>query len=379
MPDISNLVDLRDRIFSQPDPAESDLLDLLIKLETEARQDALVVPPVLAIGDTPRNTLASAPGLRCKAEIRTTHIPTAIAHVLLEESNPLITVTLQNQTENSVVTCRVRTWVEGYSATAVKTVAVRRALGEISVSLLPTFFPQAIRRLREITAATVHVAIDQIDGEVLSESTGRVWLLPQTSVILEARDPATGKRTGYKRYLAAYVTPNDADVLALLRKAAALHPKGQLASDPAASPEIVRSEVDAIYRAVKNQNIAYVNSTLVFLPDEGLSGQRVRLPRESLRAGSANCIDGVLLMASLLEAASLNPALVFLPAHAVVAWETAQDSGRWQYIETTLLGTGDFEAAVKSGNKLAAKYDGAKLLEQYSLRSLRKSGLYPLA
>jgi hypothetical protein len=379
MPETTNLADLRNSIFSQPDPASSPLLDLLIGQEIAARQEAAVQPPMLSIGDSPRNTLASAPGLRCKVQIRTTHVPTAIVHVLLEEATPLITVTLQNQTENSVLTCRVRTWVEGYSATAVKTVPVRRAAGEISISLLPTFFPQAIRELHEITAATVHVAIDQIDGDELSESTGRVWLLPQTSVILEARDPATGKRTDYKRYLAAYVTPNDPPVLALLREAAALHPNRQLAGDIGAAPEQIQAEVDAIYRAVKNRNIAYVNSILVFLPDEGLSGQRVRLPRESLSSGSANCIDGVLLLASLLEAASLNPALVFLPGHAVVAWEKARDSGTWSYIESTLLGTADFDVAVKSGARLAAKFVAANLLEQYPLRALRKSGIFPLA
>ena len=114
-----------------------------------------------------------------------------------------------------------------------------------------------------------------------------------------------------------------------------------------ASPEQIQDEVGAIYQAVKNRNIAYINSILVFLPDEGLSGQRVRLPRESLSSGSANCIDGVLLLASLLEAASLNPALVFLPGHAVVAWEKARDSATWNDIETTLLGAAEVNTAAR--------------------------------
>ena len=379
MSTLPGIIDLRRQVFSAPDPSAQDtLIDELLRRESEARVDA-PEEPLLKIGGASKNTLSDLPQLEVTASLRTTHIPTAIAHLLTEDANPLVTVALRNKTDEKAVLCRLSTWVEGYSATSVKTVAVHRAQGEISVSLLPTFFPKSIADLSEITAATVRFAVQKLSGEPLWESSGRIWLLPQQSVILESRDPSTGKRTDFKRYLAAYVTPNDPAVLAFLPKAAVLHPKGQLAGDRNITAENIRQQVEAVYQALKQHGVRYVNTLAAFFPEEGLSGQRVRLPRESIAAPSANCIDGVLLFASILEAISLHPALVMIPGHALVAWETERDSDKWEHIETTMLADAPFLDANNSGNRVARKFDNAKLLDRYPLRAARKSRLYPLA
>ena len=46
------------------------------------------------------------------------------------------------------------------------------------------------------------------------------------------------------------------------------------------------------------------------------------LPRESLADKEANCINGTVLFASLLEGISMSPAIVLVPGHAFLAWET---------------------------------------------------------
>jgi hypothetical protein len=75
----------------------------------------------------------------------------------------------------------------------------------------------------------------------------------------------------------------------------------------------------------------------------------IRLPGETLRQRSANCIDGTLLMASMLEAASLNPGIVLIPGHAFLAWETQDRSGNWDYLETTLVSSKSFAEAQQVG------------------------------
>jgi hypothetical protein len=137
--------------------------------------------------------------------------------------------------------------------------------------------------------------------------------------------------------------------------------------------------VKALYDALKNTGqITYVNSLIAFTPEEGLSTQRVRLPRESLQDKQANCIDGTVLFASLLEGVSLNPAIVVVPGHAFVGWETWRDSDEWEYLETTMIGTHDFEAARKSGastaaffQQLAAATDNENKFRRWSLGDLR--------
>lgn len=100
----------------------------------------------------------------------------------------------------------------------------------------------------------------------------------------------------------------------------------------------------------------------------------MRLPRESLAHGQANCIDGAVLFASLLEGISINPAIVLVPGHALVAWETWKNSGEWKYLETTMIGTGNFKDACVRGES----YANNPKLTRWSLRDLRSKGIMPM-
>jgi hypothetical protein len=55
------------------------------------------------------------------------------------------------------------------------------------------------------------------------------------------------------------------------------------------------------------------------------------------------------LYASLLELANLQPLLVIVPGHAFVAWRTWQDTDDYEFLETTMTGTHDFDAALEAG------------------------------
>jgi hypothetical protein len=93
------------------------------------------------------------------------------------------------------------------------------------------------------------------------------------------------------------------------------------------------------------------------------------------------------LLASLLEAISLRPAIVVVPGHAFLGWETWRDSGEWRYLETTMLGTHPFEAAAARGDeeaaelqKLATDRNDQTIFRRWPLRQLRKDfGIVPTA
>jgi hypothetical protein len=67
-------------------------------------------------------------------------------------------------------------------------------------------------------------------------------------------------------------------------------------------------------------------------------------------------------MASVLEAASLNPAIVLVPGHAFLAWETQSGSQSWDYLETTLIGSKEFEEAQRVGRLQAKKFQASSQL-----------------
>ena len=143
----------------------------------------------------------------------------------------------------------------------------------------------------------------------------------------------------------------------------------------------------AIYDALAAEKIVYINSVLAFGATEGTYLQRVRLPAEALKRKSANCLDGTLLMASLLEAASLNPGLVLVPGHAFLAWEMQDGTREWDYLETTMVGTDDFAAAQTAGRRLAEgqralaeRRGNARFFRLLSVPDLRvDAGITPMA
>ena len=380
---------------------------------------------------SPGPTLRSLPvpggGLQVTVRLRMAHVPTSIVHLLDPAEQPLVSLQIQS-VRSAPTRLRLRSVVEGYSAHAIDTVlvppaaaygmpdpsAVREpglrdgiardgadvalpagggrsatvAPGPLSdsarqeVHQLPTFFPERIAGLTEICRATLHVCIDDLDGKLEHERTFPIWLLPRSSALLYVPDPATGTPQDLTKYLAAYVTPNAPGIADLLRRAAGQVAGGSVAGYQAGA-QGVQEQVAALYKTLRDAGLTYVNSVLLSGVIPGVLAQRIRLPRESLTQRSANCIDGVVLLASLLEAASLNPALVLLPGHALLGWETAEGSGTWDYLETSLLSTAPFERAQAHGRQLAQAYrEVAKSHPQkfrlLPVRALREQGIWPM-
>lgn len=325
---------------------------------------------------------ADTTGLEVEVVVRMKQIPTSFVHVLDPEVTPLVTFRIRNGGDRKA-RLKLLARVEGFSADAIETVEL--APGQDGpLSLLPVFFLDRIAAVTESRAASVHVKVEDLDGTIAREATYRVVLLPRTTAYLGVKDGAGGT-LDLTRYFAAWVTPNAPEVMQVLREAAALHPEGAIVGyqprDSADLPAIVTAQVEAIYRALQARELTYVNSLWAFNLEGDAHVQRVRLPRESLATRSANCIDGVVLMASLLEAASLNPAIVLVPGHAFVAFERTPGSEDWDFVETTLLGSGSFADAQQAAQRTATWLRGAhasrlRILPLGKLRT--EHGIFPM-
>ncbi len=378
-----------DELLKEAGQVERDIS----KTETSLREAGKAGAPAETQHTVTRSSKTTA--LDATVSLRMTHIPTAIYHLLDTNDSPLLEVELVN-TAREMRRVRVTARVEGYSADAVATVELDRSGDGTrrNVKLLPTLFPQAIDPVHELTRATITVLVEELiyagDNSTRIGTAVRIenhdslpiWMLARNSAPLSVRDPQSGEWVDLTRYFGAFVTPNRPEVMAFLRKAADHHPQKRLAG----YQSDVTAQARAIFDALKEEaDITYVNSLIAFNPDESARGQRVRLPRESLAERQANCIDGTLLFASLLEAASLHPAIVVVPGHAFVAWERSPDSGRWAYLETTMIGTNTFAEAQEIGGrkaefweKQAAEGDAGKF-RRWPIKELRTAyGITPL-
>lgn len=88
------------------------------------------------------------------------------------------------------------------------------------------------------------------------------------------------------------------------------------------NPNRVKSQIGAIYAAIKNLNIVYQTVPASF----GAQGQRIRLADQVLSQKLGNCLDLSLLFASALENIGLNPILVLIDGHAFVGCWLIEDT-----------------------------------------------------
>lgn len=97
--------------------------------------------------------------------------------------------------------------------------------------------------------------------------------------------------------------------------------------------------------------------------DNGVILQSVRRPERTLSIiHGANCIEGAVLYASLIEAAGLDAAILFsarkdkengkyVDGHALVGWQKEKGSEEYEFLETTVKPYTPFETAIERGNK----------------------------
>ncbi len=314
-------------------------------------------------------TQAEAPPLRAAPQVAvsllTPIVPTAFCHNLTEKEFPWIQLTIDNRARRSkAAQVYARASIEGFSDAAVSSLAVGPGEAK-TVTMLPLLQLGPCMTLAEIRPATLRVTVHQL-------GSGDEWLLHDQTypVKLHAYDTALlGIRTADEQildltdHLCAFVTPHVPEVEDWLRRAVEHHPRRHMvgyqgAHDEEGARQVVREQVRAIYETLKlDAGLAYVNSALNFGKEEGQITQRVRLPVTSLNESRsrANCIDGTVLYASLLELASMDPLIAIVPGHAFVGWRIWHGLSQYDFLETTMTGTADFEAALEAGNQCYAE------------------------
>lgn len=153
---------------------------------------------------------------------------------------------------------------------------------------------------------------------------------------------------------AGYVDPFSPAIDALLADARKLDPAFD-AADAGAPHRRLR----AVWRALAARGVRYDATDPALARGPSVWSQRVRSPAQVLRERRANCIDGSVLIASVLERLGLPARIALVPRHAFVGYRGPSGSA---WLETTLLGSTGFDAALRAGDarwrKSASRLDG---------------------
>ena len=284
---------------------------------------------------------------------------------------PTVTITISNPTD-AVVRNRVAVQVPGWSDQEIQ-MAETAAGAARKLQFAPTFLPRLYAN-REIAGATVSITV--------SDSAGRtVFATTQPVRLRAAEDMYWGKDFEYAQFIASWVTPHDRRVEQVLSQAKELAPNQRLPGYEEWKNTELQSrstylQAKAIYQALQKKGVSYVKSSATLGRNADVS-ERVRLPRESLRRVSANCIDGAVMFASLFENLGMDTTIVLVPGHAYVGLRLADSSNQYLYIETLLTGRATFEAAVQSAGRGLAQVN-PKEITRIAIVQARRAGIYPM-
>jgi len=228
---------------------------------------------------------------------------------------------------------------------------------------------EEIQEIRAPARAAIHYRIEYWDGgnwTVHDEQTDLVTFYPMDQMVWATEDPG-GEITIYHGLIAIFVTPQSRGVAELVAKAKERATRefdqryadygmertlpGYVLPDCRTTYGDTKNrtalQVKAIYNALKyDYNLSYVDAPVAFGMGDS---QRVSTPDESLASGSANCIDGAVLFASAIERLGMQPYIVITPKHAYVAWKTDKAGTEVDALETTLVGSSEFEEAYAKG------------------------------
>ena len=288
-------------------------------------------------------------------------LPSLVYHLFPRQGLPLVQVTLTNTSDKAQVlglACSVKNYTDEYSE-----YPILLAPGEEEVrSLAPPLARGVYKGLREQrpdAGLSLTVSRKEEDRMVRAvEFSSTLTILRYDTFVFDIYDIATHTRRDLLEFLTVLVTPNDGTLESVLEKAAARTSTGSLISYQSrkaferkpyrtglvgGSGEGVREQVKAIYDALQMDfGFRYIDvaDASMGYPESGL--QQVRLPADSLRNNAANCIDGSVLFASLLERIGIEPYILVRPGHALLGWKVMDPgSGRtlgYDVLETTRIG-----------------------------------------
>lgn len=98
-------------------------------------------------------------------------------------------------------------------------------------------------------------------------------------------------------------------------------------------------QIGAIVRQLHLKGMVYSSITTTSNSRKNIYSQYVRFIEDSLRLQQANCVDGSVLLASILTKIDLNCYLITIPGHMYLAVDIDNNNTPDMFIETTIIGT----------------------------------------
>lgn len=280
-------------------------------------------------------------------------LPIGVYHLMgRANTGALVTLKLREQ-QKTARQFRVEVEVPGVTERSSNTLSL--GPNEFTVKwanppLKMDFDPGKVRGPRPAQLALKITELSKAGDKVIIDETLPIEVLPRDYLPLKRKVGADSMVPTFG-YMGAWLTSNDPAIDAFLTKAKERAPGRNFVGEQ--GPTI--PQVKALFDELKSRGVSYVMDPNVAA--DQIFVQRTRLPAEVLASTNAQCLEGALLFATLFEAIGIKPIIVVVPGHAFVGWHTvAKDGTKGEplFVETTMVGNADFEAAVRVATQRVA-------------------------
>lgn len=160
---------------------------------------------------------------------------------------------------------------------------------------------------------------------------------------------------------AAYVNEDHPWVDQILKESLSTGIVGAFTGYQTGNEEEVLNQVFSIWQTLQKRGIRYSDVSTNSAESATVASQHVRFLDESIVAHQANCVDGSIMLASVLRRIGLRPSLVLVPGHCYLAVSITRDGSRTIGVETTIIGKAVHEDFEKPTLHLRPSFEKASL------------------
>lgn len=220
-----------------------------------------------------------------------------------------------------------------------------------AVTLAPTLVWDyaALAAIRQSRPATVEFELS-VDGRSLGSRVQRVRVRSVNDALYYIDEEDDDQDLDFNWMFAAYVNEEHPAVDGILKEALDAGVVDSFSGYQSEDSDEVLKQVYAIWHVLQQRGIRYSNITRTASEHANVMSQHVRFLDESLAMTQANCVDGSVLMASVLRKIDIAPVLVLVPGHMFLGFALDEEGTEMAYLETTMLG----DVKPQRGKQLAA-------------------------
>jgi hypothetical protein len=259
------------------------------------------------------------------------------------DENGWLAVDLSGITKGSEVVVEIS--VDGFLKPAKwKGVIARTLRGEARVFPKAAWDYEALLKIRQQRPVNATFKVI-VDDEELSEQTETCTIRSLNDCPFYVLWDEEGEEfEDFSWLFAAYVNENHPQVDSILKEALSSGLVSSFTGYQSGDPDETVLQIFAIWNVLQRRGIKYSDVSTT-TPSKFVVSQTVRFIDQSLANTQANCVDGSVLMASLLRKIGINSYLVMVPGHCFLAFDTGKgEDSELVGLETTMLGNNNLKA-----------------------------------